>query len=144
MTDFTRLMMMDGVTPLNSKPAAASASRKPPLPPRPTPAGASKSASAAPKADSPSGEAWATKDRAKDVLTTALLRLQAEHRDGKTGWIKAIRQDGETERLSVQASAAEILLNGDSRNWRLVLIAGDGWTCILHPKAGAATIEIDP
>ena len=72
----------------------------------------------------PRGHAWVTGSRARTALETALERLATEIRDGRRGWATGIRQDG--------------------MSLRLIIVGGDGWTFVMHPLMGVATLDEDP
>lgn len=99
------------------------------------------SVNAAPaKADS-SATAWTTGAQARKTLDTALEMLKDNR---QSGWITMVRTDGTSWRYSTRATAAELLTRADHDKLRLIIIGGNGWTAIMHPQMGIATIEQDP
>lgn len=137
MDEFARLMGMEGVRPLDQpreKP------RRPAEPPRPV----SGRGIATPKEPGPGGHAWVTGPRARTALETALERLAAEVRDGRRGWATGIRQDGATVTLPASSGAAALLGTADRQSLRLMIVGGEGWTFVMHPLMGVATLDEDP
>ena len=136
MDEFARLMSMEGVRPLNQpKPT----SRRPAEQPRSVPS----QGVVAPPAG-PGGYAWVTGPRARTALETALERLATEIRDGRLGWATGIRQDGTAVTLPSSSGAASLLGIADRQSLRLILVGGDGWTFVMHPLMGVATLDEDP
>lgn len=138
MDDFERMMGMEGVRPLGPP---KEQSRRPP-------AKASRKVEVRGSAPSPEpfpvGYAWATGPRARAALETALERLTIEIRNDRRGWATGIRQDGTTVVLPVSSGAASLLGAADRQSLRLMIIAGDGWTFVMHPTMGVATLDDDP
>jgi hypothetical protein len=99
---------------------------------------------AAPPELGPGGHAWVTGSRARTALETALERLATEIRDGRRGWATGIRQDGRTVTLPASSGAASLLGTADRQSLRLMIIGGDGWTFVMHPLMGVATLDEDP
>jgi hypothetical protein len=135
--EFGRLMSMEGVRPLDS-PGDKSLSL-------PQEAGlvSSKGIVAIPEM-TPGGHAWVTGPRARKALETALERLATEIRDGRPGWATGIRQDGKTVTLPASSGAAALLGTADRQSLRLMIVGGDGWTFVMHPLMGVATLDEDP
>lgn len=136
MDDFKRMMEMEGVRPLSGPNAAPRRSRTHrqdarPEQPLPLPPVAS-------------GYAWVTGPRARVAMETALERLTAEGHNGQRGWINGIRQDGTATVIGANASIASILSTADRMSLRLIIVGGEGWTAILHPQMGVATLDPDP
>ncbi|SFP45165.1 hypothetical protein [Sphingomonas rubra] len=137
MDEFARMMSMEGVRPLDQTKAAV----------RPT---AEKQSTTldhkivVPPTATSGGHAWATGPRARTALETALDRLAAEIRDGRRGWATGIRQDGTTVTLPASSGAASLLSAADRQTLRLMIVGGDGWTFVMHPMMGVATLDEDP
>jgi hypothetical protein len=136
--DFERMMAMEGVRPLDqpkdksrrrpTKELRQVHSRDPV--PKPEPEHV--------------GYAWVTGSRARTALETALERLAVEIRDGRRGWATGIRQDGTTLTLPASSGAASLLGAADRQSLRLMVVGGDGWTFVMHPLMGVATLDSDP
>ncbi|WP_076069160.1 hypothetical protein [Sphingomonas montana] len=137
MDEFARMMNMEGVRPLEQPKEKA---RRPARQPAP----ASPQTIAAPAEPRPSGHAWVTGPRARTALETALDRLATEIRDGRRGWATGIRQDGGTITLPAASGAASLLGTADRQSLRLMIVGGDGWTFVMHPLMGVATLDEDP
>jgi hypothetical protein len=88
--------------------------------------------------------AWVTGSRARTALETALERLTVEIRSGRRGWVTGIRQDGKTVTLAAASGAASLLSAADRQALRLIIVGGDGWTFVMHPLMGVATLDEDP
>jgi hypothetical protein len=137
MDEFARLMSMDGVRPLDKSNAKArkhieesdTATRQTGLP-MPNPV--------------PGGHAWVVGASARTALETALERVAAETRDGRLGWATGVRQDGKAVTLPVSSGAAALLSTADRQLLRLMVLGGDGWTFVMHPLMGVATLDEDP
>jgi hypothetical protein len=137
MDEFARMMSMEGVRPLDQPKGNSRRSAKQPLPvPAPD--------AVAPPQAGPAGHAWVTGPRARTALETALDRLAAEIRDGRRGWATGIRQDGTTVTLPASSGAASLLGTADRQSLRLMIVGGDGWTFVMHPLMGVATLDDDP
>jgi hypothetical protein len=128
---------MEGVRPLD-RPKDKSRG----LPKQPCPV--SSPAIVAPSEPGPGGHAWVTGPRARTALETALERLATEIRDGRRGWATGIRQDGMTVTLPASSGAASLLGTADRQSLRLMIVGGDGWTFVMHPLMGVATLDEDP
>ncbi|WP_324808444.1 hypothetical protein SH584_02995 [Sphingomonas sp. LY29] len=137
MDEFSRLMSMEGVRPLNQ------------------PNGKTRSSTEAPAPDPDDGvvetngsargeHAWVRGSRARTALETALERLATEIREGRLGWATGIRQDGKTIALPASSGAAALLGTADRQSLRLMIVGGDGWTFVMHPLMGVATLDEDP
>ena len=137
MDEFARMMSMEGVRPLDHP---KQTSRRPAkqLPP------SSSHAIAAPPEPEPGRHAWVTGPRARTALETALERLADEIRNGRRGWATGIRQDGGTVSLPASSGAASMLGTADRQSLRLMIVGGDGWTFVMHPLMGVATLDEDP
>ena len=85
-----------------------------------------------------------TGSRARTALKTALERLAVEIRGGRRGWATGIRQDGKTVSLAASSGAASLLGAADRQSLRLMILGGDGWTFVMHPLMGMATLDEDP
>ncbi|MFD1950311.1 hypothetical protein ACFSGX_05980 [Sphingomonas arantia] len=134
MDEFARMMNMEGVRPLDQpKEKARRPVRQPPV-----------QDVVAPPEPRPSGHAWVTGPRARIALETALERLASEIRDGRRGWATGIRQDGTTVTLPAASGAASLLGMADRQSLRLMIVGGDGWTFVMHPMMGVATLDEDP
>jgi hypothetical protein len=90
------------------------------------------------------GYAWVTGKRARTALETALERLADEIRNGRRGWATGILQDGRTVTLPASSGAASLLGTADRQSLRLMIVGGDGWTFVMHPLMGVATLDDDP
>jgi hypothetical protein len=90
------------------------------------------------------GHAWVTGPRARSALETALERLATEIRSGRRGWATGIRRDGVTVTLPASSGAASLLGTADRQSLRLMIVGGDGWTFVMHPLMGVATLDEDP
>jgi hypothetical protein len=137
MDEFARLMSMEGVRPLDQP---KEKSRR--LANQPSPV--SDEGSLAPPELGSSSHAWVTGPRARTALETALERLANEIREGRCGWATGIRQDGATVTLPASSGAASLLGNADRQSLRLMIVGGDGWTFVMHPLMGVATLDEDP
>jgi predicted RNA-binding Zn ribbon-like protein len=137
MDEFARLMNMEGVRPLDQARErlgrSAKQSRQDSTP----------AVVAAQELDS-HGHAWVTGSRARTALETALERLATEIREGRRGWATGIRQNGMTVTLSASSGAASLLAAADRESLRLMIVGGDGWTFVMHPLMGVATLDEDP
>ena len=136
MDEFARLMNMEGVRPLDQpkeNPAVRQNSRA-----------RSPEGILAPPELGLGGHAWVTGPRARTALETALERLSIEIRDGRRGWATGIRQDGMTVTLPASSGAASLLGTADRQSLRLMVVGGDGWTFVMHPLMGVATLDEDP
>lgn len=137
MDEFARMMSMEGVRPLDQPKGQA---RRPAKQSGPAPG----QGVVAPPELIPGGHAWVTGTRARTALETALERLAAEIRDGRRGWATGIRQDGTTVALPASSGAASLLSAADRQSLRLMIVGGDGWTFVMHPLMGVATLDEDP
>ena len=137
MDEFARLMSMEGVRPLDaSKEKARSLAEKS--------GSVSSDGTAASSQLASDGHAWVRGPRARTALETALERLANEIRDGRPGWATGIRQDGRTVTLPASSGAAALLGTADRQSLRLMIVGGDGWTFVMHPLMGVATLDDDP
>lgn len=137
MDEFARIMGMEGVRPLGQP---KEKSRRPVRQPAPTPS----QAMVSPPQSAPAGHAWATGPRARTALETALERLADEIRHGRRGWATGVLQDGRTVTLPAASGAAALLGTADRQALRLMIVGGDGWTFVMHPLMGVATLDDDP
>jgi len=137
MDEFARMMSMEGVRPLEQPKEKARRLAKQPWP-------VSSQGVPAPSESGPGGHAWVTGARARIALETALERLATEIRDGRRGWATGIRQDGTTVTLPASSGAASLLGTADRQSLRLMIVGGDGWTFVMHPLMGVATLDEDP
>ena len=137
MDEFARMMSMEGVRPLDRPKDKFPRLAKQPL------ASSSRSLVATPQSG-PVGHAWVIGLRARTALETALERLAVEIRDGRRGWATGIRQDGTTVTLPAASGAASLLGTADRQSLRLMIVGGDGWTFVMHPLMGVATLDEDP
>jgi hypothetical protein len=137
MDEFARLMSMEGVRPLDEPKKKSRSPAKQPSP-------VSNEGIVAPPEPRPVGHAWVTGPRARTALETALERLATEIRDGRRGWATGIRQDGTTVTLPASSGAASLLGTADRQSLRLMIVGGDGWTFVMHPLMGVATLDEDP
>jgi hypothetical protein len=137
MDEFARMMSMEGVRPLEQPGEKARRSANQPWP-------VSGQRVVARTKPGPGGHAWATGPRARTALETALERLATEIRGGRRGWATGIRQDGTTVTLPASSGAASLLGTADRQSLRLMIVGGDGWTFVMHPLMGVATLDEDP
>ncbi len=137
MDEFARMMSMEGVRPLDQTKAAVrpSAVKQSTTPDQKL---------VMPPTAAPVGHSWVTGPRARTALDTALERLAAEIRDRRRGWATGIRQDGTTVTLPASSGAASLLSAADRQALRLMIVGGDGWTFVMHPMMGVATLDEDP
>lgn len=135
MDEFARLMSMDGVRPLDKAKARKHTEE--------TGTVTSPTGLATPNLV-PGGHAWVVGPSARTALDTALERVAAETRDGRPGWATGIRQDGKAITLPVSSGAAALLSTADRQSLRLMVLGGDGWTFVMHPLMGVATLDEDP
>jgi hypothetical protein len=137
MDEFARLMSMEGVRPLDQP---KEKSRQP--------ASRSRQVSGegivAQPEQGAGGHAWVTGPRARTALETALERLATEIREGRRGWATGIRQDATTVTLPASSGAASLLGTADRQSLRLMIVGGEGWTFVMHPLMGVATLDEDP
>jgi hypothetical protein len=137
MDEFARLMSMEGVRPLDQRIETSPLLAKETRPVR-------DDDKVAPLGSGPGSHAWVTGPRARTALETALERLASEIRDGRRGWATGIRQDGVTVTLPASSGAASLLSTADRQSLRLMIVGGDGWTFVMHPLMGVATLDEDP
>ena len=137
MDEFARMMSMEGVRPIDRP------KDKPPRSAKQPHALPSQTIDATPPIQT-LGHAWVVGLRARVALETALTRLATEIRDGCRGWATGIRQDGTTVTLPASSGAASLLGAADRQSLRLMIIGGDGWTFVMHPLMGVATLDEDP
>jgi hypothetical protein len=137
MDEFARLMSMEGVRPLDQLKEKSLRLAK-------QPRQASSEGIVGPPELGPGDHAWVTGPRARTALETALERLATEIRDGRRGWATGIRQDGRTVTLPASSGAASLLGTADRESLRLMIVGGDGWTFVMHPLMGVATLDEDP
>ncbi len=137
MDEFARMMSMEGVRPLdNPKEKSRRVVEQPsPVPSQPL---------QTPLELGLGGYAWVTGKRARTALETALERLADEMRNGRRGWATGILQDGRTVTLPASSGAASLLGTADRQSLRLMIVGGDGWTFVMHPLMGVATLDDDP
>lgn len=138
MDEFARLMSMEGVRPLDQSKEKSRSLAKQPRQVSPS------QNIVEPPELRPIGHAWVTGPHARTALETALERLAAEIRDGRRGWATGIRQDGTTVTLPASSGAASLLGTADRQSLRLMIVGGDGWTFVMHPLMGVATLDEDP
>jgi len=137
MDEFARLMSMEGVRPLEQPKEKARRLTQGSDP-------VSGEGSGATPGLAPDGHAWVRGPGARTALETALERLATEIRDGRRGWATGICQDGKTVTLPASAGAAALLGTADRQSLRLMIVGGDGWTFVMHPLMGVATLDEDP
>ena len=137
MDEFARMMSMEGVRPLdNAKEKSRRVfKQRSSVPSQP---------SVTPLELGPGGHARVTGKRARTVLETALERLASEIRNGRRGWATGILQDGRTVTLPASSGAASLLGTADRQSLRVMIVGGDGWTFVMHPLMGVATLDDDP
>ena len=137
MDEFARLMSMEGVRPLDQLKEKSRSLAQQPCP-------VSSQGIVTPTELGPIGHAWVTGPRARTALETALERLATEIRHGRRGWATGIRQDGTTVTLPASSGAAALLGTADRQSLRLMIVGGEGWTFVMHPLMGVATLDEDP
>lgn len=142
MTDeFTRMMLADGVrhksAPRGDQPQPRSST------PRHAPVVQTSATPASQPTETARSYAWRAGADARRTLDVALEKLTSDRRRGAAVWANGIRQDGTCMTLPT-SSVPALLSEADRRDMRLVVIAGDGWTCVLHPQLGTATLDLDP
>jgi hypothetical protein len=137
MDEFARMMSMKGVRPLNTLKENPSRIVKQPSPVPNQPL-------VSPLELGSGGYAWVTGKRARTALETALERLANEIRNGRRGWATGVLQDGRTVTLPASSGAASLLSTADRQSLRLMIVGGDGWTFVMHPLMGVATLDDDP
>ena len=136
MDEFARLMSMEGVRPLDQPKEKSRRLAE-------HPSSVSSQVIVSPPELSPA-HAWVTGPRARTALETALERLATEVREGRRGWATGIRQDGVAVTLPASSGAASLLGTADRQSLRLMIVGGDGWTFVMHPLMGVATLDEDP
>jgi hypothetical protein len=137
MDEFARLMSMEGVRPLGQIKERTRGRGEEPVPNSPQ-------HTIEASARKPGDHVWVTGPRARTALDTALERLAIEVRDGRRGWAVGIGQDGRSVTLPAASGAASLLGAADRESLRIMVIGGDGWTFVLHPLMGVATLDEDP
>ena len=137
MDEFARLMSMEGVRPLDQPIEKSRRMAKQTCP-------VSIEGMVPPPELSRGGHAWVVGPRARTALETALERLAAEIRDGRRGWATGICQNGMTVTLPASSGSAALLGTADRQSLRLMIVGGDGWTFVMHPLMGVATLDEDP
>lgn len=137
MDEFARLMSMEGVRPLDARKEKGRSLTEEARP-------VSSAGTGASSERAPSGYAWVRGPRARTALEMALERLANEIRDGRPGWATGIRQDGRTVTLPASTGAAALLGTADRQSLRLMIVGGAGWTFVMHPLMGVATLDEDP
>lgn len=137
MDEFARMMSVEGVRPLDSSGNKFRRVVKRPSPVPNQPSGPSLELE-------PCGHAWVAGKRARTALETALERLASEIRIGRRGWATGILQDGRTVTLPASSGAASLLGTADRQSLRLMIVGGEGWTFVMHPLMGVATLDDDP
>jgi hypothetical protein len=137
MDEFARLMSMEGVRPLGRpQTKSRNLTEEPSL--------VSGQGTVAAPYLVPGGHAWVVGPQARTALETALERLATEINDGRPGWATGIRQDGRAVTLPASSGAAALLGTADRQSLRLMIVGGDGWTFVMHPLMGVATLDEDP
>jgi hypothetical protein len=137
MDEFARMMSMEGVRPLERPKGKARRLTQQPPPVL------AQGIVALPELR-PGGHAWVSGPRAHTALETGLERLATEIRNGRRGWATGIRQDGTTVTLPASSGATSLLGIADRQSLRLIVVGGDGWTFVMHPLMGVATLDEDP
>ena len=92
----------------------------------------------------PTDYAWVIVRRARNALETALERLATEIRRSGVAGQPAFARNGTTFALSASSGAASLLGTADCQSLRLMIVGGDGWTFVMHPLMGVATLDEDP
>ncbi|WP_156348156.1 hypothetical protein [Sphingomonas sp. Leaf34] len=137
MDEFARMMSMEGVRPLDTPKEKSRRIVKQRSPDPSQPLETIQELGAG-------GYAWVTGKRARTALETALERMASEIRSGRRGWATGILQDGRTVTLPASSGAASLLGTADRQSLRLMIVGGDGWTFVMHPMMGVATLDNDP
>ena len=138
MDDFARMMLQEGVRPLDTKVAGVG---------KAGPARGETTDMRLP-IDQPDttivfAPAWKGGTDARSTLEAAIEMAREDRQAGATTWITGIRQDGRAMTMRPEATLSEIISAADREDLRLITIAGREWTCIMHPSMGIATIEHD-
>jgi hypothetical protein len=139
MDDFASMMARQGVKPI--------------APPQPAPAkawhpgerdAAQPKAAAPPPAPTPR---WSVGAEGRAQLSNAISRMVEGERTGIRCFITFVDVNGHTARTNLAPNATtvdKVLAEADRMRARAVIIGGPGWTCMMHPLAGATTIARDP
>jgi len=143
MDDFERMMLQEGVRPIATNKTVPVAQKQAP-----------NAASMTPKANAQGISErtpmalqkvyWQEGAEARKVLEGALALALQDNRKGKYVWITGILQNGRATTFRLTSSASEVITRADRENIRILTIGGDGWTFVMHPAMGIATIEKDP
>lgn len=144
MNDFARIMTLEGVRAKDAPRPGQTAKRRPTPPPATIPAVMAPSGHATASAPTAPRYAWASGALAKRGLETAFERLAAEQRAGTRGWATGIRQDGTSMALPTASGPMALMSAADRHDLRMIVIGGTGWTFMLHPMLGVATLDDDP
>lgn len=139
MDDFARMMLQEGVRPLDAKVTGSDKYRS---------ARDETKTGEQPTADRPEttivfAPAWKGGADARSTLEAAIEMAREDRQAGAATWITGIRQDGKAMTMRPEATIGEIISAADREDLRLITIAGREWTCIMHPSMGIATIEHD-
>lgn len=137
MDTFERMMLQEGVRPLNdrTKPQAkAAAPKAQETKPQVSPERQN---------DKEVGTFWTNGPAAKKTLEAAIQMAKEDRENRSSTWITGIRQDGRSHTIRPEATFSEIIGQADREDLRLIILGGKKWTCIMHPAMGIATIEGD-
>ncbi len=135
MDEFARLMMRENVKPLADKNKRSTSVNSQIATPAPS---ATMTMQAGPE------YAWAQGDEARKTINSALERVKQDLANGGSPWINAFDKTGKASPFRPTATLAEIITRADREELRLIVIAGAGFSCVMHPAMGIATIEEDP
>ncbi len=137
MNDFERMMLREGVNPIQAKKVARNIE------------GSNVRGEELPHYDNKPEDTrpqyyWAQGQEARTTVNTALDRIKRDRENGHETWISAFSHVGKTCLFKNNATMGEILTRADTENLKVIVLAGHGWSCIMHPSMGIATIEEDP
>lgn len=136
MDDFARMMSMEGVQKLGEKGGGKpkhAISRDLQTMPSSAPA-------SAPVSKDPV-YAWATGPKARTVLEVAFERIRQKP---EQSWITGIRQDGRSVEMNASHGVAAIVSAANRQKLKLIVAGGHGWSAVMHPGMGIATLDEDP
>jgi hypothetical protein len=137
MDEFARLMSMEGVRPLDQPTQKSGRPAKQAHP-------VSNQAIVAPPEPGPGGHAWVTGParalRSRRRLSGLPPRSAMDGAAGRPAFARTARP----VTLPASSGAAALLGTADRQSLRLMLVGGDGWTFVMHPLMGVATLDEDP
>lgn len=141
------MMMMEGVTPINKKPTTSSTKSASTTAAVPVSADKAEESLSTDKNEIPV-HAWVNGAKARQVLDVALERHNKERISGERSlqiesWIRGFRDNGAPVILDGMTAPA-ILAKADREKLKVIVISGHGWSFMMHPLMGIATMEGDP